>query len=105
MRPTATTYGDEGGESEARTMGGPHILVIDDDSRLRTLLRKYLSENGYRVSTAADAADARAKLGGLDFDLLVVDVMMPGEGRLGADGVAARPQPGTDSHADGQGRA
>ena len=82
MRPTATTYGDEGGESEARTMGGPHILVIDDDSRLRTLLRKYLSENGYRVSTAADAADARAKLGGLDFDLLVVDVMMPGEDGL-----------------------
>ena len=63
-------------------MGGHHILVIDDDSRLRALLRKYLSENGYRVSTAADAADARAKLGGLDFDLLVVDVMMPGEDGL-----------------------
>ena len=63
-------------------MGGHHILVVDDDSRLRTLLRKYLSENGYRVSTAADAADARAKLAGLDFDLLVLDVMMPGEDGL-----------------------
>ena len=63
-------------------MGGSHILIIDDDSRLRALLRKYLSENGYRVSTAADAADARVKLGGLDFDLLVLDVMMPGEDGL-----------------------
>ena len=63
-------------------MDGAHILVIDDDSRLRALLRKYLSENGYRVTAAADAADARAKLGGLDFDLLVVDVMMPGEDGL-----------------------
>ena len=63
-------------------MDGHHILVIDDDSRLRALLRKYLSENGYRVSAAADAADARAKLKGLDFDLLVVDVMMPGEDGL-----------------------
>lgn len=60
----------------------PHILVIDDDTRLRELLRKYLSDNGYVVTTAADAAEARARLASLSFDLLVVDVMMPGEDGL-----------------------
>lgn len=57
----------------------PHILVIDDDSRIRNLLSRYLSENGFRVSIAGDALEARRKLRGLSFDLLVVDVMMPGE--------------------------
>jgi two-component system, OmpR family, phosphate regulon response regulator OmpR len=57
----------------------PHILVVDDDTRLRELLSKYLSENGFRVTTATDAADARTKLTGLIFDLIVLDVMMPGE--------------------------
>ena len=57
----------------------PHILVIDDDRRIRDLLSRYLSEQSFRVSTAADAADARRKLDGLSFDLLIVDVMMPGE--------------------------
>jgi two-component system phosphate regulon response regulator OmpR len=56
-----------------------HILVVDDDRRIRDLLKRYLSEHGYRVTTAENAADARAKLAGLTFDLLVVDVMMPGE--------------------------
>ena len=56
-----------------------HILVVDDDRRLRELLSRYLSENGFRVTTAEHAAAARARLGGLDFDLLIVDVMMPGE--------------------------
>lgn len=56
-----------------------HLLIVDDDTRIRTLLKRYLGENGYRVSTAADAAEARRKLEGLDFDLLVLDVMMPGE--------------------------
>ncbi|MBV8534620.1 MAG: response regulator, partial [Alphaproteobacteria bacterium] len=60
-----------------------HILVVDDDSRLRELLRKFLSERGFRVTTAANAADAEAKLGSLEFDLMILDVMMPGE-----DGVA-----------------
>ena len=58
---------------------GPHILVVDDDSRLRELLRKFLSERGFRVTTAAHSADAEAKLKSLAFDLLVLDVMMPGE--------------------------
>lgn len=60
----------------------PHILVVDDDTRLRDLLRKFLSENRFRVTTASDAADARAKLQGLEFDLIVLDVMMPGENGL-----------------------
>ncbi len=57
----------------------PHVLVIDDDARLRDLLTRYLSSNGFRVSNAADAAEARKKLSQLEFDLLIVDVMMPGE--------------------------
>ncbi|MTJ79941.1 MAG: response regulator [Telmatospirillum sp.] len=57
----------------------PHILVVDDDTRLRQLLRKYLTDNGYLVSTAADAAEARQQLAAMAFDLIVLDVMMPGE--------------------------
>jgi two-component system, OmpR family, phosphate regulon response regulator OmpR len=60
----------------------PHILVVDDDKRLRELLRKYLTEQGFRVTVASDAADARRRLDGLAFDLLVVDIMMPGESGL-----------------------
>ena len=60
----------------------PHILVIDDDTRLRELLQRYLSEQGFRVTTAADSAQARARLASMDFDLLVLDIMMPGESGL-----------------------
>ena len=60
----------------------PHILAVDDDDRLRELLRKFLSENGFRVSAARDAADARIKLAALEFDLMVLDLMMPGENGL-----------------------
>jgi two-component system phosphate regulon response regulator OmpR len=60
----------------------PHLLVVEDDAPLRELLRRYLSGSGFRVTTAADAAEARAKLAGLAFDLLVLDVMMPGESGL-----------------------
>jgi len=60
-------------------MTPPHILVVDDDTRLRELLRRYLTENQFVVSVAADAAEARKLLAGLTFDLLVLDVMMPGE--------------------------
>jgi two-component system phosphate regulon response regulator OmpR len=56
-----------------------HLLVVDDDRRIRDLLSRFLSNEGYRVSTAESAADARAKLKGLSFDLIVLDVMMPGE--------------------------
>lgn len=64
------------------TGDAPHILVVDDDTRLRELLRKFLTDNGFAVSTAADAAEARAQMAGLHFDLLVLDVMMPGESGL-----------------------
>jgi two-component system phosphate regulon response regulator OmpR len=60
----------------------PHVLVIDDDKRLRDLIARYLTEQGYRVTAAVDAADARAKMAGITFDLLVLDVMMPGESGL-----------------------
>ena len=57
----------------------PHVLVVDDDDRLRDLLRQYLIGNGYRVTAAADAADARTRIRSMAFDLIVLDVMMPGE--------------------------
>ena len=56
-----------------------HILVVDDDLRLRSLLQRYLQENGYAVSCAKDAEDARMFLKQYIFDLLIVDVMMPDE--------------------------
>ncbi|MES2435903.1 MAG: response regulator [Pseudomonadota bacterium] len=57
----------------------PHLLVVDDDERIRGLLQKFLIRNGFLVSTARDAAQARRLLAGLEFDMLVLDVMMPGE--------------------------
>ncbi|MBS0538608.1 MAG: response regulator [Proteobacteria bacterium] len=57
----------------------PHILVVDDDTRLRELLKTFLSRNGFRVSTAREAAEARQQLDALDFDMIVLDVMMPGQ--------------------------
>jgi len=57
----------------------PHLLLVDDDRRIRDLLSRFLSGDGYRVTTALSASDARAKLLGLHFDLLILDVMMPGE--------------------------
>jgi two-component system phosphate regulon response regulator OmpR len=62
--------------------GDSHLLVVDDDVRLRALLQRYLSSNGYRVSAAADAAEARGLMKSMAFDLLIVDVMMPGESGL-----------------------
>jgi two-component system phosphate regulon response regulator OmpR len=59
--------------------GAPHVLVVDDDRRLRTLLSRFLGEHGYRVTTAANALEARAKSESLVFDAMVLDVMMPGE--------------------------
>lgn len=55
----------------------PHLLLVDDDDRIRDLLKRYLSQAGARVSAAADAAGARKLLEGMDFDLLILDVMMP----------------------------
>jgi two-component system phosphate regulon response regulator OmpR len=60
----------------------PHLLVVDDDRRILELLSRYLADHGYRVTTANNAAEARSRLSGLSFDLLVLDVMMPGESGL-----------------------
>ena len=56
-----------------------HILVVDDDRRIRELIKSYLMENGFLVSVAGSAAEARERMRGLTFDLLVLDIMMPGE--------------------------
>jgi two-component system, OmpR family, phosphate regulon response regulator OmpR len=67
-------------------MSGPpetsHLLVVDDDARLRDLLQRFLTEQGFRVTAVPDAAAARRAVAGMMFDLLVVDVMMPGESGL-----------------------
>ncbi|HMK89649.1 MAG TPA: response regulator transcription factor [Methylocystis sp.] len=73
----------------------PHLLVVDDDRRIRNLLSRFLTGEGYRVSAVADAAEAEARLGDFVFDLVVLDVMMPRESglafaaRLRASGAAA----------------
>jgi two-component system, OmpR family, phosphate regulon response regulator OmpR len=59
-----------------------HILVVDDDKRIRELLVTYLGSNGYRVTAAANAAEARNAMAGLAYDVIVLDVMMPGENGL-----------------------
>jgi len=63
----------------ADALQGQHILVIDDDERLRLLLRRFLEESGFRVTDVGSATEARQLLGGFVFDLLIVDIMMPGE--------------------------
>jgi two-component system phosphate regulon response regulator OmpR len=57
----------------------PHLLVVDDDRRIRALIARYLTGQGYRVTAAGTAEEARAKLNSLSFDLIILDVMMPGE--------------------------
>ncbi|MFT6556766.1 response regulator [Sneathiella sp.] len=76
-----------------------HILVVDDDARLASLLKQYLSDNGYRVTVAESADIARQKMKGLTFDLMVLDRMMPGEDGLSlaksirADQIASKTKP------------
>jgi two-component system, OmpR family, phosphate regulon response regulator OmpR len=65
--------------SEPPPDNAPHVLVVDDDLRIRELLSRYLVENGFRVTSANDADSARAAMRGLTFDLVILDVMMPGE--------------------------
>ena len=60
----------------------PHLLIVDDDARIRALLQRFLGDKGYRITSAADAAEARRKMLGIRFDLLILDVMMPGENGL-----------------------
>src|SRR5262245_6848483 len=56
----------------------PHVLIVDDDDRLRALLKRFLSENGFLITTAANAKEAQALLAAFVFDVMVLDVMMPG---------------------------
>ena len=78
-RAVSAPLATAGQGSVALADDAPHLLVVDDDRRIRTLLSRYLGEQGYRVTTAADAAEARTAMRGLAFDLVVLDVMMPGE--------------------------
>ena len=59
-----------------------HILVVDDDDGIRSLVKKYLNENNYIVTTAANAEDAIEKIGVIEFDLIILDIMMPGKSGL-----------------------
>lgn len=77
-----TTANRQEGTKNPPADDAPHILIVDDDRRIRELLKRYLSDSGYRVTTAEHAAEARARLEGISFDLLVLDVMMPGESGL-----------------------
>ena len=56
-----------------------HILVVDDDDRIRSLLKDYLSKNHYIVSTAENSEQAKIKMNYIKFDILILDVMMPGQ--------------------------
>ena len=66
-------------EKQNITEDAGHVLIIDDDDRIRALLKKYLSEHGYRTSAAQNASEARRIMAAVDFDVIIVDVMMPGE--------------------------
>lgn len=80
--------GGGGGGAMSGTDGGqqdeaaPHILVVDDDARLRELLQRYLVQSGYYVTGAADAVEAKVRLRSIAFDLVVLDIMMPGQDGL-----------------------
>ena len=76
------TYNTRVMSSREPDLPEPHLLVVDDDMRLGALLRRYLSDAGFRVTLAGDASKARAQLASFAFDLIVLDVMMPGESGL-----------------------
>ncbi len=66
------------GRTEPLPDDAPHVLIVDDDHKIRDLLARYLYTQGFRVTTAEDGATAQASLRGLDFDIVLLDVMMPG---------------------------
>jgi two-component system, OmpR family, phosphate regulon response regulator OmpR len=86
-----------GGQTRSEPLpdNAPHILVVDDDQKIRALLGRFLTSNGFRVTEAADAGAARSYMRGLAFDLVLLDVMMPGESglSLARDLKATRPVP------------
>ena len=60
----------------------PHILIVDDDKRILELINDYLTKNNFRVSAASNASKAREKIENIEFDLIILDIMMPGESGL-----------------------
>ncbi|MCB1510318.1 MAG: response regulator transcription factor [Hyphomicrobiaceae bacterium] len=70
------------GPTEPLPDNAPHVLVVDDDQRIRDLLARYLMANGFRVTPAESAASARGAMKGMTFDIVILDVMMPGENGL-----------------------
>ena len=70
------------GNSESADDAEIHVLVVDDDERLRNLLQRYLTEEGFLISTAANASEARDQMARFSFDLVILDVMMPGQSGL-----------------------
>ena len=68
--------------SPAHSQDLPHILLVDDDERLRALLKRYLSGSGFRVTAMEEAEAARRAMAGVAFDLMVLDIMLPGESGL-----------------------
>jgi two-component system, OmpR family, phosphate regulon response regulator OmpR len=80
--PDLETDSAPGGETPIPADDAAHLLIVDDDRRIRILLQRYLSQEGYRVTLAGNAEEAEAALKNFSFDLLVLDVMMPGENGL-----------------------
>ncbi|MFA5951398.1 MAG: response regulator transcription factor [Hyphomicrobium sp.] len=70
--------GGHTGRTEPLADDAPHVLIVDDDQKIRDLLARYLFSQGFRVTTAQDAETARCKMRGLDYDIVLLDVMMPG---------------------------
>jgi two-component system, OmpR family, phosphate regulon response regulator OmpR len=81
-QPDLETDAAPGGETPSPADDAAHLLIVDDDRRIRILLQRYLSQEGYRVTLAGNAAEAAAALKNFSFDLIVLDVMMPGENGL-----------------------
>src|SRR5690606_20052516 len=92
--PRGRSQGSPFGRIRGMTDEPPHILVVDDDDRLRDLLSRFLGDSGFRVTTARDAGDARAKIASIAFDLIVLDVMMPGESGFDLTASLALSDPG-----------
>lgn len=77
------TQTDAPGDAQRDAPADPaHVLIVDDDDRLRNLLAKFLGDNGFAVTAARDAADARDRMKSFEFDIIVLDLMMPGESGL-----------------------